>query len=600
MARGIFVSYRRDDTAHVAGRIHDALTTRFGRDRIFMDVDSVAPGEDFVRKIEDTVAASGAMIVVMGPNWLNAQTKDGKRRIDLPGDFVRLEVSNALKRGLRIIPVLVDGAPMPRAEDLPEDVAQLVRHNAVSINHTTFRRDIAGLLAHVDPPGLVDRLKSPRVMAPLAAALAVLALAVTFWPKPNSVAAAERLAVSSTVSLDVEEDDGYPPPRTMLATSFKAERSADGTLSIRSDLPYRERLRSERKVSGVPFDSAVFPISLVSIRVDVDNARDTALPVSELQFEVISADPDMAALPVVRENQFDYRVIVVANEGWGPLEDPVLTVTSWGAPEADYETSFRAWRDGVELWDPCADPTRIVQGAGTPVTATAIEGNADHVRFDLESQFPGGFGDLEFVCAMGTLAYVSEGEPIELAFRSRVSNYVPPYAVAGVGVGFYDLYLDPDREGYVAVVPAFEDVPAGETGIFTVRVNTSRTSAFRLHQRVRTASGQTIEGEELSLEIFVPRTVLAWFELNPEKYMPVPDWALEGVPGREHIATASYDPQGRSAAMIVLAEEIPEDTCNAMAETFAERLKSLTGGEDTDLRIDTEEGDSACEWWAER
>ena len=93
---GIFVSYRRDDAAHVTGRIADALAARVGRENVFVDVDSVAPGEDFVRKIETTIRGSDIFLAVIGANWLSASTAQGQRRIDLPGDFIRLEVGTAL------------------------------------------------------------------------------------------------------------------------------------------------------------------------------------------------------------------------------------------------------------------------------------------------------------------------------------------------------------------------------------------------------------------------------------------------------------------------------------------------------------------------
>src|ERR1043166_4935681 len=92
----IFISYRRDDSEGVAGRLFDRLATQFGREQIFMDVDAIAPGEDFIDVIERAVTSCDVLIAVIGRGWLEARDQDGRRRIDNPEDFVRVEIVAAL------------------------------------------------------------------------------------------------------------------------------------------------------------------------------------------------------------------------------------------------------------------------------------------------------------------------------------------------------------------------------------------------------------------------------------------------------------------------------------------------------------------------
>jgi len=118
MSGQIFISYRRKDSSASAGRVYDRLTGRFPSNRIFMDVDNIAPGVDFVKAIEKSVGSCDVLISVVGKHWLTATDEDGNRRLDNANDFIRLEIATALKRGIRVIPVLVDGASMPRSVDL--------------------------------------------------------------------------------------------------------------------------------------------------------------------------------------------------------------------------------------------------------------------------------------------------------------------------------------------------------------------------------------------------------------------------------------------------------------------------------------------------
>lgn len=132
---GIFISYRRDDSAGYAGRLYDRLAAHFGDEAVFMDVEGIEPGTDFVKAIEGAVASCKVLIVLIGREWLSATDASGRRRLDDPHDFVRLETSAALKRDIRVVPVLVDQAIMPEQQDLPEELQLLVRRQAVELNH---------------------------------------------------------------------------------------------------------------------------------------------------------------------------------------------------------------------------------------------------------------------------------------------------------------------------------------------------------------------------------------------------------------------------------------------------------------------------------
>jgi hypothetical protein len=139
----VFVSYRREGTAHIAGRIADRLTDRFGEDQVFMDVESIEPGLDFRDVITDAIDRCDILLAVIGPGWPTARLAD-------PDDLVRIELEAALGRGIRVIPVFVDDAEMPRAADLPQSLAALARRHGAAVRHASFRQDVARLLDVLD------------------------------------------------------------------------------------------------------------------------------------------------------------------------------------------------------------------------------------------------------------------------------------------------------------------------------------------------------------------------------------------------------------------------------------------------------------------
>jgi len=140
----IFISYRRQEASYLAAWLHDWLSSRFGTGRVFLDIDSIKPGVDFIKAIELGIRQSAALVVIIGPQWL-AVDHYGRRRVDDSADPVRLEIETALFRNIHIIPVLLDGAVMPTATDLPVSVRTITRLNAVSIRRESARRDVENL-----------------------------------------------------------------------------------------------------------------------------------------------------------------------------------------------------------------------------------------------------------------------------------------------------------------------------------------------------------------------------------------------------------------------------------------------------------------------
>ena len=143
----IFISYRREDAPAHAGRLYDGLIEEFGAQQVFMDVDTLEPGVDFVERLHSAVGTADAVLVVIGRGWLNAKNLDGERRLDDPEDFVRLEVGLALTGEPVVIPVLVGGATMPSEEDLPPELVQLARRNALTMIDSDWRSGLARLVA---------------------------------------------------------------------------------------------------------------------------------------------------------------------------------------------------------------------------------------------------------------------------------------------------------------------------------------------------------------------------------------------------------------------------------------------------------------------
>jgi len=149
----VFISYRREDTAPYAGRLYDRLRECFGPGNVFIDVDTIQPGDDFVAVIEKTLAVCDVVVALIGKHWLDCIDPAGRRRIDSPEDFVRLEITAALNQGVRFIPVVVGDAVMPSAAQLPEAISTLARRQAAHLSDSRFHEDVSRLIVVIEATG---------------------------------------------------------------------------------------------------------------------------------------------------------------------------------------------------------------------------------------------------------------------------------------------------------------------------------------------------------------------------------------------------------------------------------------------------------------
>jgi hypothetical protein len=158
----IFISYRRDDSAGYAGRLFDHLTKHFGSRNVFMDIDTIEPGEDFRNVVQNAVSKCDVVLVMIGKQWLNITDPQGKRRLDDPLDWVRVEIASALANPkVRVIPVLVRDVSMPGTHDLPQDLKELSWRNATELSDNRFQYDANELIKVIERAGVSPAPTTP-------------------------------------------------------------------------------------------------------------------------------------------------------------------------------------------------------------------------------------------------------------------------------------------------------------------------------------------------------------------------------------------------------------------------------------------------------
>jgi hypothetical protein len=150
-AHGIYISYRRSESAAYAGRLFDHLSRHFGRGSVFMDVQGgIRRGQEFARAIDSALNACDAVLVLIGKGWASCTEKDGRPRLEDPKDWVRLEVAAALRRDVLVVPVFVDGARLPDPASLPEELRALCGRHACELSDLRWAFDVRELVKDLE------------------------------------------------------------------------------------------------------------------------------------------------------------------------------------------------------------------------------------------------------------------------------------------------------------------------------------------------------------------------------------------------------------------------------------------------------------------
>ena len=260
MSGVIFVSYRRSDAEGEAGRLYDDLVRLFGAAAIFMDVSDIHPGKDFRQVLTDNVSKCTVLLAIIGPNWTSVTDASGVRRLDQPNDFVRLEVAAALARDIDVIPVLVHGARMPKAAELPDDLQNLAYRNCVELTHARWNSEIElfsrTLREYVHPKRGFAKRSIPNASGGENAASKPMVQSTAADPAPSRpakpsfrFAAGFVLATAVVVAsvwgvvsvhrqLEVRKEDGVHPPRqTSTQTSGQTPTEGQSTGSSTAPIP---------------------------------------------------------------------------------------------------------------------------------------------------------------------------------------------------------------------------------------------------------------------------------------------------------------------------------------------------------------------------
>ena len=207
---GIFVSYRRDDSRDIAGRLVDRLRQEYADEQLFLDIDAIPVGTNFETVLADRLRVCDVLLAVIGPQWVNAKDASGKRRLDEPADYVRREIASALKRNdVRVISLLVSNATMPRAEDLPDDLKPLIARKNYELRYERFNADANDLIAQltriVRPAG---RQRFGKWAIPFAAlAVVVVAGAIYYFIANHSPARYDPVLREEAIKLCKEASE---------------------------------------------------------------------------------------------------------------------------------------------------------------------------------------------------------------------------------------------------------------------------------------------------------------------------------------------------------------------------------------------------------
>src|SRR5262249_11700862 len=303
----IFISYRRTDAGGHAGRLCDRLTARFGGDRVFLDIQDIHPGQNYAASIEDTIATCDCVIAVIGPHWLETI----RTRAQSGGDFVRHEIAVALKRQVAVIPVLVGGAQMPAAGDLPTELAELSFLHAIEGRDEKFDPDVEELerilatRVHAPDKKVEQRDAAPgsrRLALAVAAIAVVCAISGYLWlrrPPPGTASAAVPAAQAAAPAPVIDGEwvaEMQKPDQPLFRIRLRFQRVGDSIGGVvhypTGDGPMHDVALKGRTLTFTTTHVPQFASDPVTIRVQGDVGAD--------EIRLLLTDPGGVATGVAR------------------------------------------------------------------------------------------------------------------------------------------------------------------------------------------------------------------------------------------------------------------------------------------------------------
>ncbi|MES2563640.1 MAG: TIR domain-containing protein [Pseudomonadota bacterium] len=273
---GIFISYRRADSDGWTGRLRDTLRARFGK-RVFHDVDNIPDGEIFSDVIDRALKECAVALIIIGPSWANARDEHG-RRLDQEDDWVRTEAAMVLNRKIRVIPVLVGGATLPRAAELPEELRSITKRQAREIRSTSWESDVNLLINQLEQI-LDPHRRSVWLYALPALALGVLAVAagIRYFGAPEPAPPTDRVATTPVTSPAPRETPAHVPPVTSTAPAIPpvapAQQQPSATPERAAPSPPPPKAASPSPSPAKPPDSAARPAPKPAVSASVSPER---------------------------------------------------------------------------------------------------------------------------------------------------------------------------------------------------------------------------------------------------------------------------------------------------------------------------------------
>lgn len=300
----IFLSYRRGDTAGHVGRLHDELVRTFGAHRVFMDIDGLKPGDDFILVLRQRLGESLVVLVAIGPRWMG-RNDDGTRRIDDPNDFVRLEVGTALADPkTRVIPVLCEGAGIPSEASLPPDMQALSRRNAFELSDTRWHHDVTSLFGAVRSlvPVAGRGKQLLRRVGRVVGVIALLAAAVAWGFQALRTQFAKISTSEQSAALSARDRRGASSPPTRRAGTAQSRMPAAPAPRL---VPPRIVLNASQQLARARREW-VADAELTLIRVDCTWQNDGPCPLL-LRFASASRFATLEATQSAPDSAWKYR-----------------------------------------------------------------------------------------------------------------------------------------------------------------------------------------------------------------------------------------------------------------------------------------------------